>query len=131
MLDLALMASIFQAANSFARENFLSKPTLLLIQKIKEHLLSSLDRAGVLQISGGGRQVPQPFFRGRRNQVTIPAHLDQNGHSLPLLSALIATAVAPNFGIRISEKSLRTIQDKVSSLSLTPSRRPEELISRS
>ncbi|GAA5942994.1 uncharacterized protein JCM15063_006271 [Sporobolomyces koalae] len=102
----------YSAANSFARDNFLSKPTLLLIQKIKEHLLSSLDRAGVLQISGGGAQTPQPFFRGRRSQATIPAHLNQNGHSLPLLSALIATAVAPNFAIRVSEKSLRTIQDK-------------------
>ncbi|GAA5911978.1 uncharacterized protein JCM6883_000753 [Sporobolomyces salmoneus] len=102
----------YQAANAFARDNFLSKPTLLLIQKIKEHLVSSLDRAGVLQISGGGNQQPQPFFRGRRGQVTIPAHLNQNGHSLPLLSALIATAVAPNFAIRISEKTFRTIQDK-------------------
>ncbi|GAA6063881.1 hypothetical protein JCM10212_005873 [Sporobolomyces blumeae] len=102
-------------ANNFARENFLSKPTLLLIQKIKDHLVSSLDRAGVLQISGGGRgAAPQPFFRGGRgrNHVVIPPHLNENGHSLPLLSALIATAVAPNFAIRISEKSLRTIQDK-------------------
>ncbi|GAA6017989.1 hypothetical protein JCM11491_000022 [Sporobolomyces phaffii] len=103
----------YSAANSFARDNFLSKPTLLLIQKIKEHLVSSLDRAGVLQISGGGNAAPPPFFRGgRRAHVTIPAHLNQNGHSLPLLSALIATAVAPNFAIRISEKTYRTIQDK-------------------
>lgn len=108
----------YSAANNFARENFLSKPTLLLIQKIKEHLVSSLDRAGVLQISGGGGgTTPQPFFRGggrRGGQIIIPAHLNQNGHSLPLLSALIATAVAPNFAIRISEKTFRTIQDKVS-----------------
>ncbi|GAA5869564.1 hypothetical protein JCM1840_004460 [Sporobolomyces johnsonii] len=108
----------YVAANTFARDNFLSKPTLLLIQKIKDHLLSSLDRAGVLQISGGGRSqpTPQPFFRGGRGprgqQVVIPPHLNENGHSLPLLSALIATAVAPNFAIRISEKSLRTSQDK-------------------
>ncbi|GAA5926212.1 hypothetical protein JCM1841_001157 [Sporobolomyces salmonicolor] len=106
----------YVAANTFARDNFLSKPTLLLIQKIKDHLLSSLDRAGVLQISGGGRSqpTPQPFFRGGRGarQVVIPPHLNENAHSLPLLSALIATAVAPNFAIRISEKSLRTSQDK-------------------
>ena len=43
-----------QAANNFARENFLSKPTLLMIQKIKEHILQSLDKAGVLRISAGG-----------------------------------------------------------------------------
>ncbi|GAA6018320.1 hypothetical protein JCM10207_000804 [Rhodosporidiobolus poonsookiae] len=103
----------FVAANSFARDNFLSKPTLLLIQKIKDHLLSSLDRAGVLQISGGGGAAPPPFFRGGRGRsIVIPPHLNENGHSLPLLSALIATAVAPNFAIRISEKSLRTSQDK-------------------
>ncbi|GAA6001633.1 uncharacterized protein JCM10292_004968 [Rhodotorula paludigena] len=105
----------YVAANNFARENFLSKPTLLLIQKIKEHLVSSLDRAGVLQISAGGQAQPQPFGgRGRfaRGPVVIPPQLNENGHSLPLLSALIATAVAPNFAIRISEKSLRTSQDK-------------------
>ncbi|GAA5951587.1 hypothetical protein JCM10213_005411 [Rhodosporidiobolus nylandii] len=104
----------FVAANNFCRENFLSKPTLLLIQKIKDHLVSSLDRAGVLQISGGGQTAPAPpFFRGGRNRnPIIPAHLNENGHSLPLLSALIAAALAPNFAIRISEKSLRTSQDK-------------------
>ncbi|GAA5860889.1 hypothetical protein JCM8547_003880 [Rhodosporidiobolus lusitaniae] len=109
-------AGNYVAANNFARENFLSKPTLLLIQKIKDHLVSSLDRAGVLQISGGGASAaaPQPFFRGRGmgRSAVIPAHLNENGHSLPLLSALIAAALAPNFAIRISEKSLRTIQDK-------------------
>ncbi|GAA5843294.1 hypothetical protein JCM11251_007280 [Rhodosporidiobolus azoricus] len=107
-------AGNFVAANQFARDNFLSKPTLLLIQKIKDHLVSSLDRAGVLQISGGGQAAPQPFFRGGRGgrNAVIPAHLNENGHSLPLLSALIAAALAPNFAIRISEKSLRTSQDK-------------------
>ncbi|GAA6039938.1 hypothetical protein JCM8097_002627, partial [Rhodosporidiobolus ruineniae] len=119
-------ANNYVAANQFARDNFLSKPTLLLIQKIKDHLVSSLDRAGVLQISGGGQQAAQhphlpfapPGFRGggfgggRGRNAVIPAHLNENGHSLPLLSALIAAALAPNFAIRISEKSLRTSQDK-------------------
>ncbi|BGP51359.1 hypothetical protein JCM10450v2_007297 [Rhodotorula kratochvilovae] len=110
-------AGNYVAANNFARENFLSKPTLLLINKIKDHLLSSLDRAGVLQISAGGAQAqaqPMPFGRGRfaRGPVVIPPQLNENGNSLPLLSALIATAVAPNFAIRISEKALRTSQDK-------------------
>ncbi|GAA5985608.1 hypothetical protein JCM11641_004989 [Rhodosporidiobolus odoratus] len=104
----------FVAANSFCRDNFLSKPTLLLIQKIKDHLVSSLDRAGVLQISGGGQQAPQPRFGGRfrGRHAVIPPHLNENGHSLPLLSALIAAALAPNFAIRVSEKGLRTSQDK-------------------
>ena len=30
-----------------------------------------------------------------------------------MIPAMIATAVAPNFAIRISEKALRTSQDKV------------------
>ncbi|KAI5476262.1 hypothetical protein MNV49_007899 [Pseudohyphozyma bogoriensis] len=101
----------FVAANNFARENFLSKPTLLMIQKIKEHLLQSLDKAGVLRISAGGTAAPPlPFRRG--GTALIPESLNVNGNSLPLLSALIATAVAPNFAIRVSEKSLRTSQDK-------------------
>ncbi|KWU41514.1 P-loop containing nucleoside triphosphate hydrolase protein [Rhodotorula sp. JG-1b] len=107
----------YNAANAFCRDNFLSKPTLLLIQKIKDHLLSSLDRAGALQISAGGAAAPPaaPVGRGRfaRNAgPVIPSELNVNGDSLPLLAALIATAVAPNFAIRVSEKSLRTSQDR-------------------
>ncbi|GAA5992997.1 hypothetical protein JCM10908_000789 [Rhodotorula pacifica] len=108
----------YNAANAFCRDNFLSKPTLLLIQKIKDHLLSSLDRAGALQISAGGAAAaaaPPPgrgrFGRGHAGPV-IPPQLNENGNSLPLLAALIATAVAPNFAIRVSEKSLRTSQDR-------------------
>lgn len=84
-----------------------------MIQKIKEHILSSLDKAGVLRVSGGGGADSQVSFRRGGNTV-IPESLNVNGDSLPLLSALIAAAVAPNFAIRTSEKSLRTSQDKVS-----------------
>lgn len=82
-----------------------------MIQKIKEHLLQSLDKAGVLRISAGGASSHVSFRRGGTS--LIPESLNVNGKSLPLLSALIAAAVAPNFAIRISEKSLRTSQDKV------------------
>jgi hypothetical protein len=85
-----------------------------MIQKIKEHILQSLDKAGVLHVSGGGNAVtghPGNFRRG--GTTLIPESLNVNGDSLPLLSALIAAAVAPNFAIRTSEKSLRTSQDKV------------------
>ncbi|KAM0753259.1 P-loop containing nucleoside triphosphate hydrolase protein [Meredithblackwellia eburnea MCA 4105] len=103
----------FSAANAFCRENFLSKPTLLLIEKIKNHILQSLDKAGVLRISAGGQPLPgQHTFRRGATTALIPESLNENGHSLPLLSALIAAAVAPNFAIRISEKSLRTSQDR-------------------
>lgn len=97
----------FVAANNFARENFLSKPTLIMIQKIKEHILQSLDKVGVLQISAGGTALPVQSFR-RGGSAQIPDSLNVNGDSLPLLSALIAAAVAPNFAIRTSEKALRT-----------------------
>lgn len=91
-----------------------------MIQKIKEHILQSLDKAGVLRVSGGGGVVPgRPGSNFRRGgHAIIPESLNVNGNSLPLLSALIAAAVAPNFAIRISEKALRTSQDKVSSNAL-------------
>ena len=100
-------------ANNFARENFLSKPTLLQISKIKDHILQSLDKAGVLNISAGGSGGAGMGRNFRRaGTALIPPELNVNGESLPLLSALVAAAVAPNFAIRTSEKSLRTSQDK-------------------
>ena len=83
-----------------------------MIQKIKEHILQSLDKAGALRISAGGSADSQVSFR-RGGTSIIPESLNVNGESLPLLSALVAAAVAPNFAIRTSEKSLRTSQDKV------------------
>jgi small subunit ribosomal protein S24e len=41
------------AANRFCSNNFLSKPTLLMIQKIKDYLLQSLYHAGVIDVSMG------------------------------------------------------------------------------
>ncbi|KAM0792093.1 hypothetical protein ACM66B_004797 [Microbotryomycetes sp. NB124-2] len=104
----------YSAANEFAHTNFLSKPTLLLIAKVREHILQSLDKAGVLSISGGRDAIaarPGSTFR-RHREAKVPASLNVNGDSLPLLSALVATALSPNFAIRVSEKSLRTQQDK-------------------
>lgn len=87
-----------------------------MIQKIKEHILQSLDKVGVLQISAGGTAVASTTNFRRGGSSVIPDSLNVNGDSLPLLSALIAAAVAPNFAIRTSEKSLRTSQDKVSTI---------------
>ncbi|SCZ96644.1 BZ3500_MvSof-1268-A1-R1_Chr4-4g07510 [Microbotryum saponariae] len=101
-------------AYDFTRENFLSFPTLLLIQKIKQHLLQALDKAGVLELGtagqGGGMN---NRFRRRGRNVTLPPSLNVNADSMPLLSSLIAAAAAPNFAIRTSEKTFRTSQDKV------------------
>ncbi|KAJ7181662.1 P-loop containing nucleoside triphosphate hydrolase protein [Mycena crocata] len=99
----------YVTANRFCSDNFLSKPTLLTIQKIKVHLLQSLFRAGVIDVSAGGRATGP---RADRN-VQVPPALNVNGDSLPLLGALIAIASQPKFAIRTGEKSFRTSQDKM------------------
>jgi len=100
----------YVAANRFCSNNFLSKPTLLMIQKIKVHLLQSLYRAGVIDVSMGTAEQP---WVGRRREMTVPPELDVNRRSTSLLVALIAVASQPNFAVRTGEKSYRTSQDKV------------------
>ena len=97
-------------ANRFCSSNFLSKPTLLTIQKIKDHLLQSLYRAGVIDVSMG---MTEQAWAGRRREAIVPPELDINRKSAPLLVALIAAASQPNFAVRTGEKSYRTSQDKV------------------
>ncbi|KAJ7706180.1 P-loop containing nucleoside triphosphate hydrolase protein [Mycena rosella] len=102
-------------ANRFCSDNFLSKPTLLTIQKIKTHLLQALFRAGVIDVSAGGSAGGSgmgPAGLHARN-MHVPPELNQNGKSLPLLGALIAIASQPKFAIRSGEKSFRTSQDKL------------------
>lgn len=103
----------YYAATQFCMANFLSKPTMLQIKKVKGSLLQSLDQAGVIAISAGGS-----VGRIGRRATEVPPQLNEHNNSLPLLAALIAMASAPNFAIRTSEKACRTAQDKVS-LSLT------------
>ncbi|KAJ7103530.1 hypothetical protein B0H15DRAFT_875068 [Mycena belliarum] len=96
-------------ANRFCSDNFLSKPTLLTIQKIKVHLLQALFRAGVINVSAGGLTASSQAARNMQ----VPHELNQNGDSLPLLGALIAIASQPKFAVRSGEKSFRTSQDKM------------------
>ncbi|KAK4683833.1 small subunit ribosomal protein S24e, partial [Tremellales sp. Uapishka_1] len=96
----------YQSANRFCSDNFLSKPTMLQIKQVKGSLLQSLDQAGVIAVSAGGKVARI----GR--QLQVPAQLNEHGSSLPMLAALIAMASAPNFAIRTSEKMCRTSQDK-------------------
>jgi small subunit ribosomal protein S24e len=105
----------YQRANQFCSENFLAKPTLLMIPKIKTHLLQSLRQAGVLDVSaggGGGSYVPPG--RRRDREEAVPAELNANADSMPLLAALIAVASQPNFAIRTGN-TYRTQKDKVRS----------------
>jgi small subunit ribosomal protein S24e len=100
----------YASANRFCSDNFLSKPTLLMIDRIKKQLLTSLHHAGVLDISAGGGVQPL----GRGGSVVVPTELDVNGDSEPLLAALIAIASQPKFAIRTGESTFRTRLDKVS-----------------
>jgi hypothetical protein len=100
----------YVSANRFCAENFLSKPTLLMVDRIKKQLLTSLRDAGVLDVSAGGRVEPW----GRGEPPMVPPELNINGDSQPLLVALIAIALQPKFAIRTSERAFRTQLDKVS-----------------
>jgi small subunit ribosomal protein S24e len=100
----------YAAANRFCSNNFLSKPTLLLIQKIKVHLLQSLYHAGVVDVSMG---MAEQAWSSRRKEVVVPPELDINRKSAPLLVALISAASQPNFAVRTGDKWYRTSQDKV------------------
>ena len=100
----------YAGANRFCSKNFLSKPTLLMIQKIKVHLLQSLYHAGVIDVSMG---TAQQAWMGRRREMNVPPELDINRKSTPLLTALISVASQPNFAVRTGDKTYRTSQDKV------------------
>ncbi|CUA77429.1 hypothetical protein RSOLAG22IIIB_02442 [Rhizoctonia solani] len=99
----------YVSANRFCSENFLSKPSLMNIQRIKGHLLQSLYYAGILDVSAGGTS---SNHRAGRDMV-VPPELNVHGDSKPLLAALIAIACQPNFAIRHKEKMYRTREDKV------------------
>lgn len=100
----------FVQANRFCSENFLAKPTLLMIQKIKEHLLQSLYSIGVIELSAGGGA------SGYARRGGVPPELNTNADSHPLLAALLAIASQPKFAIRTGEKTYRTAVDRVSCL---------------
>ncbi|KAI6031829.1 P-loop containing nucleoside triphosphate hydrolase protein [Pisolithus microcarpus] len=96
----------YARANRFCSENFLSKPTLLLIRKIRYHLLQSLYQAGVIDVTEGvGSYV-------RERHPEVPSALNVNGNSEPLLAALIAVASQPKYAVRTGDKTLRTQYDK-------------------
>ncbi|KAG6898096.1 hypothetical protein C0992_005423 [Termitomyces sp. T32_za158] len=96
----------YVTANRFCIDNFIAKPTLLMIQRIKGHLLQSLYHAGVIHVSAGG------LVDGTSTQYTVPPELNANGDSLPLLAALISIASQPKFAIRVGDRTYRTSQDK-------------------
>ncbi|OCH96155.1 P-loop containing nucleoside triphosphate hydrolase protein [Obba rivulosa] len=102
----------YVAANRFCSENFLSKPTLLLIDKIKKHLLQSLYQVGAIDVSAGGAVAGIPSGP-RAGREIVPAQLNENGNSYALLAALIAIASQPKYAIRTTERAYRTAQEKI------------------
>jgi small subunit ribosomal protein S24e len=104
----------YVSAHRFCSDNFLSKPTLLMVDRIKKQLLTSLHHAGVLDVSAGEKVE----LWGRGREVTVPPKLNVNGDSQPLLAALIAIATQPKFAIRTSESAFRTKLDKVCSFDI-------------
>ncbi|KDR84993.1 hypothetical protein GALMADRAFT_233530 [Galerina marginata CBS 339.88] len=101
------------SANRFCVDNFLSKPTLLTIQKVKAHLLQSLYRAGVIEVSAGGQFGGSMNMDVAARNLIVPNALNANGDSLPLLAALIAIACQPKFAVRSGERTYRTSTDKI------------------
>ncbi|KAJ3779234.1 hypothetical protein FB446DRAFT_711436 [Lentinula raphanica] len=110
----------YQSANRFTVENFLSKPTLLLIQKLKTHLLQSLYSAGVIDISAGGGL-------GDRSRYEIPPELNQNGDSMSLLASLISISCQPKFAVRASEKIWRTQTERATMIHPSSVNHPKHL----
>ncbi|KAG8219813.1 hypothetical protein J3R82DRAFT_786 [Butyriboletus roseoflavus] len=95
-------------ASRFCTDNFLSKSTLVLITKVRGHLLQSLYQAGVIDAAEGS-----VHGRARNREWMVPPALNANAHSHPLLAALVAVATQPKFAVRTGEMTLRTQHDKV------------------
>ena len=104
---------LYVSANRFCQDNFLSKPVLLNIAKVRDHLLKSLYDVGVVDISAGGQLPYVPPGARSRDVPMIPSQLNENDDSLPLLAALIAIACQPKFAIRTGDRTYRTAVDKV------------------
>jgi len=81
---------------------------LILIHKIRGQLLHSLYTAGVIDVSAGGA-----LNGTEADKEIVPAALNTNAASLPLLISLIAVASQPKFAVRLGLKPLRTTRDKV------------------
>jgi len=102
----------YQPANRFAQENFLSKPTLVEIAKIKEQIYQSLHSLGLIDIFADASV--RTYDRRKGSLETMPSVLNTNSTSTPMIAALIALSSSPNFAIATSTKTLRTAIDRVS-----------------
>jgi len=114
-------------ATRFCIEHFLSKPTMVMMLKVKQQIVQSLWQSGVMDIALDESQqsFPAPERSGRdsrfpRTRSDIPLQLNENCESEPLLTGLIALASQPQFAIRVHGKLFRTQLEKVCNLACAP-----------
>ncbi|KIJ27197.1 hypothetical protein M422DRAFT_271688 [Sphaerobolus stellatus SS14] len=98
----------YNTAGQFCMDNYLSKPTMMLIHRIRGQLVHSLYQAGVMDISAGGAAAS-----GASNSEHVPPELNVNAGSMPLLAGLVALATKPKFAVKLNHRLLRTNIDKV------------------
>lgn len=102
-------------AKAWAFDNYLSIPTLIAMDRERRHLLSAMDRAGILRVSMGMSSAAMPYRQayGAFNTFDVPDALKINSHNVSLQLALIAAAQGPNFAIRQSRMIYRTAMNEV------------------
>ena len=113
-------AGRYTEANEFCNRNFLNKPVLLMVAKIKLALLQALYQCGVLELVAGKKLNMQSSVLGREARAyAVPDELNVNRDSLAVLGALVAVGSQPNFAVRTSERAFRTYSDKARWFSLS------------
>ncbi|CAO1622974.1 unnamed protein product [Sympodiomycopsis kandeliae] len=103
------------ASTRFCSDNYLSKNTLLDIQRLSNHLLQSL--SSIIDLILSTSENRETFMQSCHRSRHSSPELNQNSHCTPLLAALIAMASTPNFAIRKGEKTYQTSQDKTTFIS--------------
>ena len=117
----------YRAGDDFCHRNFLAGQTLQQLPKVKEHLLSALEKAGVFQMIAGGVASASDGSDRRRRSAGVPSELNVNGTNLTLIAALIGSALSPNFAIRVSTTSYATMRDKKCSMHMSSLNMPSRI----
>lgn len=97
-------------ARTFVDSNFLHEPTLRSYRHFKEQIYVALVDAGVFTVSARRSQ-----FGAARTETLdgMPPSLNSNSDSIPLIAALLATSLTPNFAFRDDESTYTTVDGKV------------------
>lgn len=68
-----------------------------MMEQVKDQILQTMHRSGILSVLSDGRGAV--LVQGYDGQTLVPTEFNSNGESLPVLSAMIAIAVSPHFGL--------------------------------